>query len=77
MNDLAIKWYGRGLEKAEREHQSETDCLGLRYDLARLYEDTGEHRRALDLLTAVYGVDAGYRDVPDRIRALQESLGDG
>lgn len=74
MGDLAIQWYGRGLEKAEQTEDADA-TLGLRYDLASLYEDKGDRQRALEILTVVYGVDASYRDVPARIRGLRQSLG--
>ncbi|MCZ6473232.1 MAG: hypothetical protein O6934_07310, partial [SAR324 cluster bacterium] len=71
MTDLAIKWYDRGLEQAEGEEIA----LGLRYDLAVLCQHNGDSQRALELFTAVSGVDAAYRDVPEHIRALRQSLG--
>jgi len=70
MNALAAKWYQKGLESAGAG--SEEDALGLRYDLALLHEEGGEVIRALELLTEVYGVNAQYRDVADRIRLLGE-----
>jgi tetratricopeptide (TPR) repeat protein len=74
MNDLAIQWYARGLEKAE-QGEGQDMTLGLRYDLAVLHQDNGDSQRALELFTAVYGVDAAYRDVPQHIRQLRQSLG--
>lgn len=74
MTDLAIKWCDRGLEKAE-EGEGEEIALGLRYDLAVLCQHSGDSQRALELFTAVYGVDAAYRDVPKHIRELRQSLG--
>lgn len=70
MNALAAKWYRKGLETAGTG--TEEDALGLRYDLALLHEEGGEFAEALELLTEVYGVNAQYRDVADRIRLLGE-----
>ena len=72
MNDLAIKWYHRGLETGGGE--DDEGVLGLRYDLAVLYEDSGEAQRALELFTELYGVNATYRDVPARIRSLKDQV---
>jgi tetratricopeptide (TPR) repeat protein len=70
MNALAAKWYRKGLESAGAG--SEEEALGLRYDLALLHEEGGEFAQALELLTEVFGVNAHYRDVADRIRQLGE-----
>jgi tetratricopeptide (TPR) repeat protein len=72
MNELAIQWYHRGLEVGGAGNDE--GVLGLRYDLAALYEDSGEAERALELFTEVYGVNATYRDVPDRIRLLKDQV---
>ncbi len=71
MSSLAVKWYSKGLESALRD--DEDMALGLRYDLAGVYQETGETSRALDLFTEVYGVNAKYRDVADRIKQLMAS----
>jgi hypothetical protein len=60
----------KGLESAGAG--TEEDALGLRYDLAILHEEGGEFSQALELLTEVFGVNAQYRDVADRIRLLGE-----
>lgn len=67
---LAVKWYQRGLEQpgiTEEEYQ------GLRFDLAQAYETTGEVDQALEAYQEVYGMNASYRNVAKKIKALQES----
>jgi tetratricopeptide (TPR) repeat protein len=68
MHTIAIKWLERGLALPDR---SEEEVLGLRYDLARVYETMGDIERALDLYEDIYRVHARFREVSKRVRKLQ------
>ena len=70
MAALAVKWYSKGLEAGNGDEHL---LLGLRYDLALLYEESGDAARALELLTEIYGADAKYRDAAERMKALKEA----
>ncbi len=65
-----MKWFEKGLCAPGR---SEEEYQGLRYDLASALEQAGETERALALFTELYGQDASFRDVADKLR----QLGDG
>jgi tetratricopeptide (TPR) repeat protein len=64
---LAVKWFEKGLQAPGR---SEEEYQGLRYDLASALEQSGESGRALALFTELYGQDASFRDVADKVRQL-------
>jgi hypothetical protein len=70
MPKLAVKWFEKGLGAPGR---SEEEYQGLRYDLASALEQADETERALALFTELYGQDASFRDVADKVR----QLGDG
>jgi tetratricopeptide (TPR) repeat protein len=70
MPQLAIKWYGKGLA-APGIRESET--AGLLYDLARVYQDTGDTNLAYTTFLEVYGMNTNYRDVVERVRDLEEA----
>ncbi|HEV8611808.1 MAG TPA: tetratricopeptide repeat protein [Thermoanaerobaculia bacterium] len=70
MPQLAIKWYGKGLA-APGIRESET--AGLLYDLARVYQDTGDVNQAYKTFLEVYGINTNYRDVVERVRHLEEA----
>ena len=70
MPKLAVKWFEKGLGAPGR---SEEEYQGLRYDLACALEQAGEPDRALALFTELYGQDASFRDVAEKVR----QLGDG
>ena len=53
--------------------RTDEEYQGLRYDLASALEQAGEVDRALALFTELYGQDASFRDVADKLRRL----GDG
>ncbi|HKY32316.1 MAG TPA: tetratricopeptide repeat protein [Candidatus Polarisedimenticolia bacterium] len=72
MGPLAVKWYRKGLEAAEG--RDEETVLGLRYDLAALLAELGEHREAMELFTEVYGNNSQFRDVAARIKELQRAM---
>ncbi len=71
MTNLAVKWYQRGLESPGKDDEH---CQGLKYDLAALYMEMGDYARAQELYTDVYGVNAKYREVSDKIRELEKLI---
>jgi tetratricopeptide (TPR) repeat protein len=67
MPKLAVKWFEKGLQAPGR---SDEEYQGLRYDLASALEQGGDNDRALALFTELYGQDAAFRDVADKVRQL-------
>jgi tetratricopeptide (TPR) repeat protein len=70
MPKLAVKWFEKGLQAQGR---SEAEYQGLRYDLANALQASGEVDRALETFTELYGQNARFRDVEDRVRQLSAS----
>jgi tetratricopeptide (TPR) repeat protein len=70
MPQLAIKWYGKGLATPGIR---ESETAGLLYDLARVYQDTGDVQQAYKTFLEVYGINTNYRDVVERVRNLEEA----
>jgi len=70
MPQLAIKWYGKGLASPGIR---ESETAGLLYDLARVYQETGDVNLAYKTFLEVYGMNTNYRDVVDRVRDLEEA----
>jgi tetratricopeptide (TPR) repeat protein len=68
MPQLAIKWYRKGLETPRIK---ETETVGLLYDLAMVYQSTGDLDNAYQTFLEVYGFDTGFRDVAARVRELE------
>jgi len=68
MPQLAIKWYRKGLEARDIK---ETETMGLLYDLAGVYQSTGDMDNAYRTFLDVYGLDAGVRDVAEKVRELE------
>jgi hypothetical protein len=68
MPDIAIKWFSKGLALPGRR---EEEYHGLRYDLAQAYEAANEIERALELYKEIFNENARFRDVKDRVSALQ------
>ncbi len=66
---IAAMWYERALRLPDIEPESE---LALRYDLGLAQESAGESDAALRSFSQVYAVNIDYRDVGDRIAALQK-----
>jgi pilus assembly protein FimV len=64
---LAIKWYRKGLEVPNIR---EDDRLGLQYDLANIYADTGDRENAYRTFLEIYGSNASFRDVGERLKEL-------
>jgi tetratricopeptide (TPR) repeat protein len=72
MSELAVKWYRKALEATGHPEEK---TLGLRYDLAELHLERGEHSQSLSLFSEVYGINSNYRDVASRIRELKKRVG--
>jgi len=68
MPQIAVRWYERALATPELDTESAT---ALRYDLGLAYEQVGNRKAALDCFMEVYGINIDFRDVSERIRALQ------
>ena len=68
MPKLAIKWFEKGLAATGR---SEEEYQGLRYELACALESAGDTDRALSVYTELYGQDANFRDVANKVRELR------
>jgi tetratricopeptide (TPR) repeat protein len=64
---LAVKWFEKGLAAPGR---SEEEYQALRYDLACALEQAGDLERALSIFTDLYGQDAKFRDVAEKVRQL-------
>ena len=64
---LAIKWYRKGLEVPSIR---EDDRMGLQYDLANVYADTGDRENAYRTFLEIYGANASFRDVGERLKEL-------
>lgn len=67
---IAAIWYERALKTPGLESDSE---LALRYDLGVAQESAGQHDAALKSFSHVYAMNIDYRDVAERIAALQKS----
>jgi tetratricopeptide (TPR) repeat protein len=65
---IAAMWYERALKTPGLDQES---LMALRYDLGAAYEAAGEPKAALDCFTQVYAMNIDYRDVAERISALQ------
>ena len=66
---IAAIWYERALRTPGVEPES---ILALRYDLGVAQESAGEPEAALKSFSQVYAMNIDYRDVADRIAALQK-----
>jgi pilus assembly protein FimV len=68
---IAAIWYERALKTPGIEPES---ILALRYDLGVAQESAGEPEAALKSFSQVYAMNIDYRDVADRIAALQKPI---
>ncbi|HXE35507.1 MAG TPA: tetratricopeptide repeat protein [Verrucomicrobiae bacterium] len=68
---IAAIWYERALLVPGIEPES---ILALRYDLGVAQESAGEPEAALKSFSQVYAMNIDYRDVADRIAALQKPI---
>jgi pilus assembly protein FimV len=66
---IAAIWYERALKTPGIDPES---TLALRYDLGVAQESAGEVEAALKSFTQVYAMNIDYRDVAERIAALQK-----
>ena len=71
MPKLAMKWFERGLKAPGR---TEEEYAALRYDLAVAHEAAGDVDKALALFTELYGQDANFRDVANKVRELRSAV---
>jgi pilus assembly protein FimV len=67
--NIAAYWYQRALDTPGIDQETE---LALRYDLGVALESAGEAKSALSSFQHVYAMNIDYRDVADRISALQK-----
>jgi tetratricopeptide (TPR) repeat protein len=65
---LAIKWYRKGLDTPGIQDEEK---LGLQYDLASLHADLGDRDAAYKAFLEIYGTNASFRDVGDRLKELK------
>jgi len=66
--DLAINVFKRA---PLRRRDLDEDLMEIHYNLALAYQELGDKDRALKHLKQVYAQDIGYRDVSERIQALE------
>jgi len=67
---IAAVWYQKALETPGLDQET---ILALRYDLGVAQEVAGDVKGALDSFNNVYAVNIDYRDVAERIAALQKA----
>jgi tetratricopeptide (TPR) repeat protein len=68
---IAAIWYERALKTPGMDPES---TLALRYDLGVAQETAGEPEAALKSFSQVYAMNIDYRDVAERIAALQKPI---
>jgi len=68
---IAAIWYERALQTPGNDPES---TLALRYDLGVAQESAGEPGAALKSFSQVYAMNIDYRDVAERIAALQKPI---
>ena len=68
---IAAIWYERALRTPNMDPES---TLALRYDLGVAQESAGELDAALKSFSQVYAMNIDYRDVAERIAALQKPI---
>jgi tetratricopeptide (TPR) repeat protein len=68
---IAAIWYERALQTPGNDPES---VLALRYDLGVAQESAGELDAALKSFSQVYAMNIDYRDVAERIAALQKPI---
>ncbi len=66
---IAALWYQRALQLPGLEQET---VIALRYDLGMAEEQAGNFDAALDSFRQVYAMNIDYRDVSERISALQK-----
>src|SRR5438874_219223 len=68
---ISAIWYERALKTPGNDPES---TLALRYDLGIAQESAGEPEAALKSFSQVYAMNIDYRDVAERIAALQKPI---
>jgi tetratricopeptide (TPR) repeat protein len=68
--DIAAMWYQKALETPGLDQET---ILALRYDLGVAQEAAGDSKGALNSFNHVYAMNIDYRDVAERIAALQKA----
>ena len=71
MPKLAVKWFEKGLSAPGR---TDEEYKGIRYDLGDALEQSDELDEGLAFFEEVYGQDATFRDVAERIERLREKI---
>ncbi|MBI2839476.1 MAG: tetratricopeptide repeat protein [Acidobacteria bacterium] len=71
MPKQAIAWLKKGLESPGHK---DVEYQGLRYDLGIAYQQVGEYGKALEVFRDVFGFNANYRAVGDRIKEIQSLM---
>jgi len=61
----------------ERIDPSDESYWAVKYDLAEAYERDNNPQKALDLYTEVFGWNAGFRNVSDKVSQLKTRVGEG
>jgi tetratricopeptide (TPR) repeat protein len=69
MAPIAVKWYCRALGTTLLDKEAR---LALQYDLGVAYERAGDLPHAIEMFSDVYGKKIDFRDVAEKIRALQQ-----
>jgi tetratricopeptide (TPR) repeat protein len=67
MPQLAINWFRKGIDSPGI---GEPATAGMLYDLGRVYQDTGDMESAYKTFQEVYGLNANYRDIVQRVKEL-------
>jgi tetratricopeptide (TPR) repeat protein len=68
---LAIEVLSSTIEKMKDRDES---YWAIKYDLADAYEKNGNLKEALELYTEIYGWNAGFRDIPERINQVEVQM---
>jgi len=71
MPKLAVKWFEKGLSAPGR---TDDEYKGIRYDLGDALEQSDAFDEGLAYFEEVYGQDAAFRDVAERIERLREKI---
>jgi hypothetical protein len=71
MPKLAVKWFEKGLAVPGR---TDDEYKGIRYDLGDALEQSEAFDEGLAFFEEVYGQDASFRDVAERIERLREKI---
>ena len=62
------------ISQLENDYErAQAPLYGLLYDLAKVYQDTGDMNLAYSTFLEVYGINTNYRDVVERVRDLEEA----